>query len=173
MNAELRGKKINEADIDISDVKKQEDSDAEDGSSTTTARGSGRGRGRGRGLGKGSSKGRGELAVRHGADNPSQSSESASDTKSLKAKVKSKDTDQILATTKDSANEVQPPLPHPQDGYGWDASDNGKDGKGNVVEDEEEPLVRRGKSLIDRVSKAAAHGRSHLACTRISFMTGI
>ncbi|CAO3574085.1 unnamed protein product [Mortierella alpina] len=161
INAEQRGKKINEADIDISDVKKQEDSDADKGSNTTTARGSGRGRGRGRGLGKGSGKGRGELAVRHGADNPSQSSESASDTKSFKAKVKSKDTDQILASTKDAVNEFQPPLPHPQDGYGWDASDIGKDEKGNVVEDEEEPLVRRGKSLIDRVSKAAAHVHSH------------
>ncbi|KAF9964130.1 hypothetical protein BGZ70_006913 [Mortierella alpina] len=162
MNAELRGKKINEADIDISDVKKQEDSDAEEGASTTAARGSGRGRGRGKGLGRGSDKGRGELAVRPGLDHPSQSSESASDTKSSKAKVKSKDTEQIQASTKDAADEYQPPLPHPQDGYGWDgnvASDNGKDEKGNVVEDEEEPLVRRGKSLIDRVSIAAAHVR--------------
>ncbi|KAF9287733.1 hypothetical protein BGZ68_001342 [Mortierella alpina] len=164
MNAELRGKRVTEADVDITDVKKQEDSDAEEGASTTNVRGSGRGRGRGRGTGRGSGKGRGETAARHGTDNPSQSSESASDTKRSTARVKSKNADSTEASTTDDTNEPRLPLPHPQDGYGWDgdrASDNGKDEKGNVVEDEDEPLMRRGRSLIDRVSKAAAHVHSH------------
>ncbi|KAF9567260.1 hypothetical protein EC968_003464 [Mortierella alpina] len=164
MNAELRGKKIAEADVDISDVKKQDDSDAEEGASTTSVRGSGRGRGRGRGLGRGSGKGRGELTMRQGSDNPSQSSESASDTKLSKAKVKAKNTEHTLPSSMDDANKPQLPLPHPQDAYGWDGngtSDRGKDEKGSVVEDEEEPLLRRGRSLLDRVSKAAAHVSSH------------
>lgn len=171
MNAELRGKKITEADVDISDVKKQEDSDAEEGASTTNVRGSGRGRGRGRGTGRGSGKGRGETAARHGTDNPSQSSESASDTKWSTARVKSKNAGSTEASTTNDTNEPRLPLPHPQDGYGWDgdrAFDNGKDEKGNVVEDEDEPLMRRGRSLIDRVSKAAAHGKGYHACIRIN-----
>ncbi|KAF9952953.1 hypothetical protein BGZ72_005796 [Mortierella alpina] len=164
VNAELQGKKITEADVDISDVKKQEDSDAEEEPASTSVRGSGRGRGRGRGTGRGSGKGRGELAARHGVDAPSQSSESASDTKRTNVKIKSKNTDCIQASTSDDAHEPQPPRPHPQDGYGWDgngASDKGKDETDKFLEDDEEPLVRRGKSLIDRVSKAAAHVHSH------------
>ncbi|KAF9983988.1 hypothetical protein BGZ75_004434 [Mortierella antarctica] len=176
MNAELRGKKITEADVDISDVKKQEASDAEEGANSTSMRGSGRGRGRGRGLGRGSGKGRAELASRQGADNPSQSSESASDTKLSRAKVKSMDTNYVEVSTPYDADEPQLPLllPHPQDGYGWDGNDvssKGKDEKDNVVEDQEEPLVRRGKSLIDRVSRAAAHGKSCHACIYIRFLT--
>ncbi|KAF9400570.1 hypothetical protein BGX21_004007 [Mortierella sp. AD011] len=136
----LQGKKVEDIDIDLTDIKKQEDSETGSSQTTSSTRG---GRGRGRGTGRG--RGRGK-AVKVEQDSEMKSPEPGpgSGKKAIKTEKKTAVGDDRFEDADSVESELPQPLPHPQDGYGWDEDvDSALNTKNEEGEEEEEPLVRR------------------------------
>lgn len=148
--AALKGKKIEVEDLDLSDIKKQEDAENDNYAppTTTAVRGTGRGRGRGSGRGRG-----------RGAALKTDVVESTLGDTTIRVK---KETGIQRAQEELDDDEVEPqvPLLHLHDGYGWN------DEKQDM--DNEEPLVRRHARTIRQSDTAAdsststAHSAVHL-----------
>ncbi|KAI1321794.1 hypothetical protein EDD11_000070 [Mortierella claussenii] len=169
--AVLEGRKAQDADVDLSDIKKQEDMDDEEVQADLVTKGVGCGTGRGRGRGRGRARGRGKTSpTAHDSDDAAEGSD-AVPMPGLEAKrVK---LERRIASRKgryqDAEAELEQPLPllqnlgHPQDGYGWDeveGADKSRFEKHSYDnDDEEEPLVHksaRGAAASSSTSLSAA-----------------
>ncbi|KAF8921755.1 hypothetical protein BGZ58_003894 [Dissophora ornata] len=147
--AVLEGKKVGDAETDPSDIMKQEGLDEDDDKKSTPL--STRGSGRGRGRGRGGGRGRGKFKA---ADHEYE------------------ETEEVLP-------QVSLPLPHPQDGYGWDEEDTGsrsKHAEGHDDDEEgDERLLRRpprqplmSLKRVSSSSSASAPGSGLLTAERES-----
>ncbi|KAF9204870.1 hypothetical protein BGZ49_004768 [Haplosporangium sp. Z 27] len=133
--AGLEGKEIEDTDTNLADIKKQEDSENDEKHSNVNARGRGRGRGGGRGRGRGRA-----IKVEHGSEGHTESANLVISSRKKPMKV-----EKNTIKSQDFGNsdiDTPQPLPHPQDGYGWDEDDDGILPTKNEDEDEE-PLMRK------------------------------
>ncbi|KAF9348403.1 hypothetical protein BGX26_000197 [Mortierella sp. AD094] len=136
----LEGKKVEDTDIDLNDIKKQEDGESGGSQPTSSTRG---GRGRGRGAGRGRGRGK-AVKVEQDSEVESSGPGPRSRKKAIKAEKKTAVGTDRFEDADGEENELPQPLPHPQDGYGWDEDvDGALHTKNEEDEEEEEPLVRK------------------------------
>ncbi|KAG0001704.1 hypothetical protein BGZ79_004280 [Entomortierella chlamydospora] len=148
----LEGKKAEDIDIDLTDIKKQENNET-GGSQTTSSTRGGRGRGRGAGRGRGRGK---AVKAEQDSEVKSPGPGPGSGKKAIKTEKKTAVGNDRFEDADIVENELPQPLPHPQDGYGWDEDvDSALNTKNEEDEEEEEPLVRRNTRNSKKESSSA------------------
>ncbi|KAF9100804.1 hypothetical protein BGX27_000251 [Mortierella sp. AM989] len=156
--AVLEGKKIEDTDIDLSDIKKQEGLETADAQSSASARG---GRGRGRGTGRG--RGRGRTIKNEESEEYVEPLGLVS--RSRKKPLKSAVNASRSQDSQEADIELSQPLPHPQDGYGWnedaDEALNIKNEEGEEEDEEDEPLIRKSSRRNPKGSPSAVLPQSN------------